>query len=265
MIAPTIDKKGRFLAYPLKYRSWVFAHKSPPPQEAKTRASARFPVRKQHSTAASKFPTISASFTTFCVACDMGPVPPVLPFVSSLYADAFAAIVVGSNPRVSRSCCLAFASKITRINRHNCVSFASLPCFVALPWQKATVLVGSIAASNSREIFARSGSSTTVRMRTILSVAPHVTIAPPNAHETLLLGRIHFGGRPDAASPSIEWASTFRSSEAVDTIPRLRGDHWTSYLRCCDEASPNMLCSCVPDACCASTGSLGMSPMGAIV
>jgi hypothetical protein len=117
--------------------------------------------------------------------------------------------------------------------------------------------------SKACETFSSSGSSTTVRIRTPVSVEPQNTMDPPKAHETLLLGCIHFGGRPELEdNPSIECTCTFRSKDAVEIMPRLMGDHCTSYRRCWVVASPNMLCSLLLACGCCSSGSLGTSPIG---
>ena len=71
MIALTIDRNGLLVVSASKYRSRVFVHKSAPPHEANTSASAKFPFRKQHSTAASKLPTNRDFFTIVSAAFDI--------------------------------------------------------------------------------------------------------------------------------------------------------------------------------------------------
>ncbi len=62
-MALTVDKKGRFADWDAKYLCCALAQRSGPPQEANTNASAKLPVWKQHSTAASKLPTNRVFFT----------------------------------------------------------------------------------------------------------------------------------------------------------------------------------------------------------
>mmetsp|Transcript_18148 Transcript_18148/g.51681 ORF Transcript_18148/g.51681 Transcript_18148/m.51681 type:complete len:276 (-) Transcript_18148:1013-1840(-) len=272
MMALTMLRYGRLDASRSKNRVCVFAHNSPPPQDAKTNASAKLPVSKQQSTAAWKSPTSSAFFTVSFAASDMAPLASdsdmfatPLDVGSSLYSAAALEMASGWKPRWPNSCCRALVSKMTCMNPHISASFGSLHLTDCVA-QKSIGVVAAISASNDLEMLTRSGCSTTVWQRTILSTAPQETTAPPNPNDALLLGRSHFGGRPHCdANPRMECAWTLRSNEHVEATPRFTGDHCTSYRRCCEDANPLAPKSSVLDALpisCDAGVSLGTSAIG---
>ena len=106
----------------------------------------------------------------------------------------------------------------------------------AMASQYAAYEPPEIPCSNLPDAATRACSSTIVSIVTPLCEDPKDTMVPPKPKDTPLGVLSHLGGLPHLVeTPRVECAWTLRSKEHVDTTPRIRGDHWMSYLLVWDE------------------------------